>query len=774
MKTQYNGVRLSIQGLVQGVGFRPFVWRLAQQLKLNGCVYNDASGVKVELIADACQLTLFVDRLYVELPPLARIDDVERLSANLPDFSGFEIVETQQGAVSTGCAPDAATCPQCRQELFDPDNRRFRYPFINCTHCGPRLSIIRQIPYDRASTTMAQFEQCPQCLAEYENPADRRFHAQPNACALCGPQAWLEDRSGALIASDDPFHTLAQALNAGQIVAIKGLGGFHLACDATNPVAVAGLRRRKHRPNKAFALMGRDLEVIGQYAVVDDTAAELLQSCEAPVVLMAAIEPPRSPLADTVAPGQYQLGFMLPYTPVHLLLMEALSQPLVMTSGNRAGAPQAMSNEDAREQLNEIADLFLMHDRPIQNRVDDSVVRQIDGHSHCLRRARGYAPTSLALPPGFESAPDLIALGAELKNTLCLLQSGRAIVTQHLGDLEDARTYEQYQHTLSLYQNLYQHQTSLYACDLHPEYLSSKLGEQIAEQGNDLIKVQHHHAHLAACLGENGYPLEGDVVLGICLDGTGFGLDGTLWGGEFLLGGYQQIERVAHLRPFPLVGGVQAIREPWRCLYAQVKQTQPDITHDQLTALFPMLGDKPCATLDKMIEKRLNCPITSSAGRLFDAVAAALGCHAERISYEGQAAIELETLARQGNPDSLPYSLTLDRSANQIDPARFWQQLLKDLNEGTRTCEDMAYAFHKGFANAVVEQVLNLREQHIFSTVALSGGVMQNGLLFSDLHLQLTAAGLEVMTHQKLPSNDAGIAFGQALVAAAQQGTQVR
>ena len=774
MKTQHNGVRLSIHGLVQGVGFRPFVWRLAQQLELNGCVYNDASGVKVELLADAHQLALFVDCLHAELPPLARIDGVESLSAELPAFTCFEIVQTQQGAVSTGCAPDAATCSQCRQELFDPGNRRFRYPFINCTHCGPRLSIIRQIPYDRASTTMAQFEQCPECLVEYQNPDDRRFHAQPNACSTCGPQAWLEDQSGAQIETDDPFHMLARALNDGKIVAIKGLGGFHLACDATNLVAVTELRRRKHRPDKAFALMGRDLAVIGQYAVVDDTAAELLQSCEAPVVLMDAIENTRSPLADTVAPGQYQLGFMLPYTPVHLLLMETLAQPLVMTSGNRAGAPQAMSNDDAREQLNEIADLFLMHDRPIQNRVDDSVVRQIDDHSHYLRRARGYAPTSLALPPGFESTPDLVALGAELKNTLCLLQSGRAIVTQHLGDLEDARTYEQYQYTLSLYQNLYQHQTSLYACDLHPEYLSSKLGEQIEEQGNHLIKVQHHHAHLAACLGENGYPLEGDAVVGICLDGTGFGLDGTLWGGEFLLGGYQRIERVAHLRPFPLVGGVQAIREPWRCLYAQVKQAQPEITQDQLAALFPLLVDKPCATLDKMIEKGLNCPITSSAGRLFDAVAAALGCHAERISYEGQAAIELETLARQGNPDSLPYSLILDRSVNQIDPASFWQQLLKDLNEGTRTCADMAYAFHKGFANAVVGQVLNLREQHAFSAVALSGGVMQNGLLFSDLHQQLTAAGLEVMTHQRLPSNDGGIAFGQALVAAAQQGTQVR
>ena len=766
--TVHNGFRLTINGLVQGVGFRPTVWRIANDLGLHGSVSNDAGGVVVELKADASQRDRFVAELYARCPPLARIDSLEFAGAVVTDPGSFVISDTRQGNVSTGCAPDAATCPECRHELFDSTNRRFRYPFINCTHCGPRLSIIRQIPYDRATTTMAQFIQCCECQAEYQDPADRRFHAQPNACPNCGPRVWLEDNRGHRQSQVEAFRALSTALRAGNIAAIKGLGGFHLACDATNPKVVAELRRRKQRPDKAFALMVRDLNVVREYAVLDDNAA-LLSCTEAPVVLLDAIENNERPLADNVAPGQYQLGFMLPYTPLHLLLMETLEMPLVMTSGNRSGLPQAITNDDAREQLSEIADLFLMHDRPIQNRVDDSVVRQIDGRSHYLRRARGYAPTSLALPPGFDQAPDLIALGAELKNTLCLIQSGRAILTQHLGDLEDARTYEQYQHTLSLYQNLYQHHSDLYVCDMHPEYLSSKFGEQLADEGKTLVRVQHHHAHLAACLGENSYPLEGEPVLGICLDGTGFGLDNTLWGGEFLLGGYQQIKRLAHIKPFPLVGGVQAIREPWRCLYAQLKQAGV-IAQSELEVLFPLLATKPCATLDKMIEKGLNCPITSSAGRLFDAVAAALGCHTEGITYEGQAAIELETLARQGDLETAAYPLAI--VDNQIDPTPLWQQLIEDL-QLQRNRADMAMAFHKGFANIVVEQTLVLKKEHGFNTVALSGGVMQNGLLFTALESQLSAQGLNVLMHRRLPANDGCIAFGQALIAAAQAHQQI-
>lgn len=759
----YNGIELRISGLVQGVGFRPHVWRVARQLKLSGRVFNAASGVVVELCTDADGAEQFVTELLATLPPLAQVDRIERNPTLIASVSGFEIVATQQGSVSTGCAPDAATCEQCREELFDPNNRRYRYPFINCTHCGPRLSIIRQIPYDRATTTMSAFTQCNQCQAEYDDPEDRRFHAQPNACAECGPEVWLEDTQGNAIDSDGPFQQLAQALGEGKIIAIKGLGGFHLACDATNDTAVQTLRERKFRPDKPFALMARDLDVVRGFARVSPQAEILLTSTAAPVVLLDRYVDGRGLLADGVAPSQYQLGFMLPYTPLHLLLMETLDYPLVMTSGNRSGMPQAIDNDDARLQLSDIADLFLLHNRPIQNRVDDSVVRSVDGASQTLRRARGYAPAALPLPPGFENTPDLVALGAELKNTLCLIQSGKAILTQHLGDLEDARTYEQYQHTLSLYQNLYQHQSDLFVCDLHPEYLSSKFGEQLAEEGNRLLKVQHHHAHLAACLGENNYPRDGDPVLGICLDGTGFGLDNTLWGGEFLLGGYAQVERVAHIKPFPLVGGVQAIREPWRCLYAQLKQALPAHSVAELSERFPVLTGKPCATLDKMIEKQLNCPITSSAGRLFDAVAAALDCSGAGITYEGQAAIELETLARKAPLDTPGYRLGI--VDQQIDPTPMWQHLVTDL-EQTRNPAEIAMAFHNGFASAVVEMAVKLKQQYGFETVALSGGVMQNGLLSHALSHQLQAQSLDVLTHQTLPANDGCIAYGQALIAA--------
>lgn len=756
---------IKLSGLVQGVGFRPFVWRLAREMRLTGIIFNDSEGVTIYLNADGATVERFVQRLGNELPPLARIDRISTQTVAFVSYDTFEITSSQQGDVSTGCAPDAATCSQCRNELFDPTDRRYRYPFINCTNCGPRLSIIRQIPYDREFTTMAEFQQCSACTAEYNDPGDRRFHAQPNACKTCGPQVWLEDKPGNRMAAKDAFSHLSEAIRAGRIVAIKGLGGFHLACDATNPASVTALRAGKHRPDKAFALMVRDIEVLGKYAQADNRALELVMGSEAPVVLLNPQPACERPIADNIAPGQYQLGFMLPYTPIHHLLLEHIDVPLVMTSGNRSGSPQAISNDDAREQLADIADLFLFHDRPIQNRVDDSVVRDSAGRMHYLRRARGYAPASLPLPPGFEHAPDLVALGGELKNTLCLVQSGRAIITQHLGDLEDVRTYDQYQATLDLYRNLYQFESDLFVCDLHPAYLSSTFGEQLAEQGKKLLKVQHHHAHLASCLGENAYPIDGKPVLGICLDGTGFGLDETLWGGEFLFGNYQQIRRLAHLQPFPLVGGGKAITEPWRCLYAQLKQALPLEDLQPYQALFPQLAAPVCATFDRMIEKELNTPVTSSAGRLFDAVAAALGCHADAISYEGQAAIELESLAHQGDAHTQPYALTI--TDNLIDPAPFWKALLEDLRLGQRTKADMALAFHTGFSGVLVDMVNQLRKQEDFTTIVLSGGVMQNAILFNALLASLEAQGFDVLTHQQLPANDAGLSFGQALIGAA-------
>ncbi|MFW1676467.1 carbamoyltransferase HypF [Pontibacter sp. JAM-7] len=758
---------IHVTGLVQGVGFRPFVWRLAREMGLRGCVYNAPAGVKIRLNADTASLAAFMQCLEDDAPALARVDSVQAQAIASASYDSFDIIASQQGEASTGCPPDAATCANCLAELIDPANRRFGYPFINCTDCGPRLSIIRRIPYDREYTTMANFDQCAACLVEYHDPANRRFHAQPNACAACGPQVWLEDRSGSRVAARDVFAYLSAAVLEGMIIAVKGLGGFHLACDATNAEAVEKLRTRKQRPDKPFALMVKNSDILQQYAVVDTAGEAAIRSRAAPVVLFDLVSVSTPPIAQNVAPGQYQLGFMLPYTPIHHLLLQGIDRPLIMTSGNRSGSPQVISNQAAHAQLGDMADLFLMHDRPIENRVDDSVIRQVAGTTHFLRRARGYAPTSLPLPRGFEDAPDLVALGGELKSTLCLLQSGRAIITQHLGDLEDYSTYQQYQNTLQLYANLYQFNTDLYVCDLHPEYLSSKFGVQLSEQGKQLSRVQHHHAHLAACLGDNGYPRAAEPVLGICMDGTGFGLDESLWGGEFLLGSYRQCERLAHIKAFPLVGGSKAIIEPWRCLYAQLKQAFPGEDIQGYQTCFPPLASPSCATFAHMIAKDLNCPMTTSAGRLFDAVAAALGCHAEQISYEGQAAIELETLAQSGDPAVKPYPFVI--IGHEIDPARCWQALINDLNLQRVSKADMALAFHKGFAKVLVEMVCQLHRQHSFTTVALSGGVMQNTILLQLLQTDLAAANFRVLCHQQLPANDAGLSFGQALIAASQQ-----
>lgn len=759
-----NTYLLSITGIVQGVGFRPFVWRLANDMTLKGCVYNDAGGVKIQLNAQADQLQHFIQRLQEESPALASIEHISAEPARFYPYICFEILESKQGLLTTGCAPDAATCDNCKRELFDPNNRRYRYPFINCTDCGPRLSIIRHIPYDRQSTTMAAFEQCQLCRVEYTNPADRRYHAQPNACPQCGPQLWLEDAHGRRLPVTDCFDLLRQVLMEGKVVALKGLGGFHLTCDATNADAVTALRQRKRRPDKAFALMVRDVDLLQNYAQADEESINLLSSPLAPVVLLNPRENQSHPIAVGVAPGQYQLGFMLPHTPIHHLLMEKFEIPLVMTSGNRSGSPQAITNEDAREQLSEIADLFLMHDRPIQNRVDDSVVRQVQGEFHMLRRARGYAPGSLLLPDGFASAPELVALGGELKNTLCIIKSGRAVVSQHLGDLEDIRTFEQYQATHDLFCDLYQVKSDRYACDMHPEYLSSKFAEELAEQGNQLVRVQHHHAHLASCLGDNAYPLSAPPVLGICLDGTGYGTDGTLWGGEFLFGDYHEALRVAHIKPFPLIGGTQAILQPWRVLYALLRQSLPGQDMAGCKVLFSALQSPHCNTFDKMLEQEINCPLTSSAGRLFDAVAAALGCHPEAISYEGQAAIELETLAQQASVSVKPYLMTI--SGNQIDPANLFLCIVNDL-KARRPKEEIALAFHLGVAKALVEMTMLLSRQYKFDTVALSGGVLQNQIINRELHDQLKSSGLNVLGHNQLPANDAGLSFGQALVAAA-------
>lgn len=774
-----SGERIRIRGLVQGVGFRPMVWRVARAAGVRGQVINDGEGVLVSAWGGQDELDQLCAQIVKQCPPLARIDSMERevMDAAAPEKAAFEIQASQATAIHTGIVADAATCPECRAEVFDPDDRRSRYPFTNCTHCGPRLSIVRGIPYDRANTSMAAFRQCPKCQAEYDDPANRRFHAQPNACPECGPRAWLEDASGREQAPSDhgtqDAIALAVALLAqGHIVAIKGIGGFHLACDAADPDAVATLRRRKRRDDKPFALMAAGIPDIERFVRLGDQERELLASTAAPVVL-AERRDDGPALAAQLAPNQGMLGFMLPYSPLHHVLLDDWQRtrpgyPLVMTSGNRSDEPQCTDNRDAGRRLHEIADYWLLHDREIVNRVDDSVVRVDAGRERLIRRARGYAPTPFTLPTGFEQAPALLALGAELKNTFCLIRDGQAIVSQHIGDLEDARTSDAWERGLALYRKLYQHQPQALVVDLHPDYRCTRFGHDWAgRDGIELHAVQHHHAHIASVMADSGRPREAGPVLGVALDGLGMGSDGTLWGGEFLRADYQGFERLAHLPPVPLPGGTRALLEPWRNTWAHLC-TQ--IGWEQVCRRWPSLElthwlqTRPLQTFEQMLHRGLNSPLSSSCGRLFDAVAAALGLRRERISYEGQAAIELEQLARRAGDEPLGYPLVMQDRVIQVAP--MWSALLDDLAAGVDKAR-IAARFHNGLAAAICDCAGQLCTEQSLDTVALSGGVFQNRTLFAAVQQGLEDRQLRVLSHSRVPSNDGGIALGQALIGAA-------
>ncbi len=782
------GESIRVRGLVQGVGFRPTVWRLARDCGLLGDVLNDGQGVLIRvwpgLGLDVRAIEAFCARLRSECPPLARIDSIERAPlAGDPETDGFAILASETTAVRTGVVPDAATCPACAREIRDPADRRFRYPFANCTHCGPRLSIVRAIPYDRANTSMAAFPLCPACLAEYRNPADRRFHAQPNACPVCGPRVWLADPLGTEIdptpeGAADAIALASRRLGEGLILAIKGIGGFHLACDAANAAAVAELRSRKRRFLKPFALMARDLETIGRYCRVGERESALLGSPAAPIVLLERRGPTESDaeLAPEIAPGQSTLGFMLPYSPLHRLLLADWTSPLVMTSGNLSEEPQCTDNADALERLAGLADLALLHDRAIVNRVDDSVVRIMDGAPRLLRRARGYAPAPIPLPPGFDVCPPVLALGGELKNTACLLQDGQAILTQHLGDLEDARTAREYERTLDLYLQLFDHRPRSLAVDLHPDYRSTLAGrERAARDGLELVAVQHHHAHIASVLADNGWALESGPVLGVALDGLGYGADGTIWGGEILVADYRNCQRVGWLKPVPMPGGSRAILEPWRNLVAQIES---GLGWDPFRARWPGLtladglAARPIGVLLAMMERGLNAPLTSSAGRLFDAVAAALDLGGETIAYEGQAAIELEALAAgamEAVGDGEGYRFDrIDRDSGiLLDPAPIWPAIFDDLARGELPARISA-RFHSGFCSAVADLAGDLARGRGLSQVALSGGVFQNRLVLEGIARRLRGQGLVPLTHCQVPSNDGGLSLGQAVIAAAQ------
>ncbi|MBA4501790.1 carbamoyltransferase HypF [Marinobacterium marinum] len=763
-----TGFRLHIGGRVQGIGFRPYVWRLARSLDLRGMVRNIPTGVEVELRCSALELALFRKRLLRELPPQAVVETLTVTPFMPADEPGpqsmFCIRPSGSGEGVTVVLPDLATCADCRAELFNPLSRYYRYPFISCTHCGPRFSIMAETPYDRAGTSMAAFGMCEVCRREYLDPEDRRFHAQGQACAACGPSLWLETPDGSSLQVNDPFEQMGEQLRAGRILALKGLGGFHLCCNALDEAAVQRLRRCKGRPDKALAVMFTDLEQLRAYVSISPEERNWLTSPQAPILLLRPHRNGRR-LAPGIAPDSPWLGCMLPYTPIHHLLMSVMTGPLVMTSGNRSGQPQVFDNQEAREQLADMADLLVMHDRDILQPIDDSVARvqQGSGYREVVRPGRGLAPLALPLPPGFDPAAQGLALGGDLKNTFCLVQAGRAVISQYQGDQQQLAIQHATAAMRQHYRQLYRTEPVWQACDRHPDY---RLTRDVTEDRTvPAALVQHHHAHLASCLGENGVLLDGEAVLGVCLDGTGFGDPDGLWGGEFLYGNYADVVRVGSLRACALPGGDTATREPWRLLVAQLLQA--GIDPENVLDIWPMLVSKPLAVVRSMIEHRINTPMSSSAGRLFDAVGAALGCYADSISYEGQAAIALEALAQQcAVPAGIGgYAMDVTKRDGrwQLDPGRIWLQLLDDLRQ-RRPPEEVAQAFHLGLAQGVVELVTRIQHDYPFETLALSGGVMQNARLVGLLEAHCTGAGLKVLRHRHLPCNDSGLALGQALV----------
>ena len=773
---------IRFRGTVQGVGFRPAVWRVARELGLNGDVANDAEGVLVRVIASGELANALIGRIRASAPRLAHIEAVEIAPlANPAHFDGFAIASSAPGAARTQVASDAATCADCIAEIFDPGGRRHRYPFTNCTNCGPRLTIIERIPYDRVNTSMAGFAMCEACGREYANPEDRRFHAQPVACPDCGPKVRLiaAGESGSRAEGDAAVNQAIALIAGGAILAIKGLGGYHLACDAASADAVDRLRLRKRRFGKAFALMARDLDVVRRYASIGEAEADVLASAAAPIVLLDAAG--AEPLPQAIAPGLAQLGFMLPSTPLHHLILRGFDRPLVMTSGNVSDEPQCTGDAEALHRLAGIADYFLTHNRSVTNRIDDSVVQVVASAPRLARRARGFAPAPIILPQGFDGAPAVLAMGGELKSTFCLGHERHAILSAHQGDLENAAALEDFERNLTLFERLFEHDPVAVGVDLHPDYLSGKAGRKMAEaRGIALVEVQHHHAHVAACLAENGVAIDAPPVLGIVLDGLGLGDDGALWGGEFLLADYLGFERLACLKPVAMPGGAQAVREPWRNLYAHLDASMGFTAFETEFSGIPLasyLRAKPGATLAAMIAKGLNSPLASSCGRLFDAVAAAAGICPDAASYEGEAAMRLEALlfghgfACADERDAYPFAVVASHGATPayLDPAPMWQQLCVDLRNDAPAAA-IARRFHHGLAHAVAGLASTLAggsARRRFDTVVLSGGCLQNRFLAEALFRRLQAAGLRILLHARVPCNDGGLALGQCAIAAA-------
>ncbi|MCS6834402.1 MAG: carbamoyltransferase HypF [Anaerolineae bacterium] len=753
-----KGKTIHATGMVQGVGFRPFIHRLALHHNLVGWVQNTSDGVHIHVEGLEDSIQDFIIALREQAPPLARIDSLALEDCAPLYLEGFEIRESSaRERAFQPVPPDVALCADCRRELFDLRDRRYRYAFINCTNCGPRFTIIRDIPYDRPMTTMADFALCETCAAEYHDSANRRFHAQPVACAQCGPRLWLQ-RGDRRCDGDEALRYAAELLRVGHIVAIKGLGGFHLACNAAHAPTVAALRQRKARPAKPFALMLADLDQVRRYCRLSNDEAALLTSPASPIVLLERrVDGP--PLADEVAPRQKHLGVMLPYTPLHaLLLAEPDMPPLVMTSGNAADEPIVTDNDEARQRLAHLADAFLFHDRPIHISTDDSVVRLSQGQELPIRRSRGYAPCPVLLP--FD-LPPLLAVGAELKNTFCVARQRYAIMSQHIGDMEDYATQQLFAKSVAHFERLFRVQPQAIAHDLHPDYAATRYAQSRAQaEGLPLIGVQHHHAHVAACMAEHG--LHGDrPIIGVCFDGTGYGTDGTIWGGEFLLADYRRFERLAHLAPMPLPGGDASTRRTARLALAYLWASGLGQLIDEDLPALQHVGEAEWTIIQQQMVRRLNTPLTSSMGRLFDAVSALLGVclHA---SYEGQAAIELEALV---DPHETGFYDCF--GADGLDMPILFSLLLADKRAGLSVGR-IAARFHHTIACWVAATCQRLGEQHSVHEVALSGGTFQNVALLGQIVKRLEALGFMVYSHRLVPPNDGGLALGQMLIAYSQ------
>jgi hydrogenase maturation protein HypF len=768
----------SVRGIVQGVGFRPFVYGLAVKRNLKGWVYNTSEDVRIEVEGTAEAIRQFERELETKAPPLAHI---ENITIKYQPPRGYENFEIRQSQAQEGkyqlISPDIATCQPCLGELLNPEDRRHRYPFTNCTNCGPRFTIIEDMPYDRSKTTMRYFQMCPQCQGEYDNPLDRRFHAQPNACPKCGPQVKLVDNQGKLVTKSNPIAAASQLLKEGKIMAIKGLGGFLLACDATNATAVKTLRQRKKRPSKPLAIMVATVEEAKNHCYVSREEGNLLTAPQSPIVLMRWRE--NSSVSREVAPNLRFLGVMLPYTPLHHILLRDTGQPLVMTSGNLSEEPIARDNDEALKRLSGIADYFLVHNRDIYSRYDDSVAMVERGTSQLVRRARSYAPCPIHLP--FRTS-QVLACGAEEKNTFCLTKDNYAFVSQHIGDMENMETLEHFDSTISLYKRLFHIEPEIVAHDLHPDYLATKYAQELAECGMKLVPVQHHHAHIASCLADNG--LEGPVI-GVAFDGTGMGADGNIWGGEFLVADYHHFRRAGHLEYLPLPGGAAAIKKPYRIAIGYIRTLLGEdalnsvIASEARQSHLASIGhvtEVEVEIIKRQIERRVNSPLSSSVGRLFDAISALLGIRGE-IDYEGQAAVELEmvahsyVIARRASDEAIsrakesyPYCIVEDEGIRIVRLRNLLSATIEDLHQGISQGR-ISVKFHNTVARMINEMCHLIADETGLSQVAISGGVFQNRLLLRKTVRLLESSGFQVFTHRQVPCNDGGISLGQAVIA---------